>query len=143
MSSLITNTNPIIDNGSVTPEKPYRSRVPFEKRKKEAARIRLKYPARIPVIASTEHSGSSSSSQLLPPLKREKFLVPETYTIGQLLMAIRKEITLSAETAVFMFVSDKHTMMPNSARLKDVYAESHNDDGFLYVTCCGENTFGF
>ena len=138
MSQTNNTNNKTISTGDIL--QPYRDRVSLDVRKTEATRIRLKYPERIPVIASIDQQ--SRNSQLLPPLKREKFLVPGTYTIGQLLIALRKEITITAETAVFMFVSDKHTMMPNSARLKDIYAEYHNDDGFLYVTCCGENTFG-
>ena len=31
---------------------------------------------------------------------------------------------------------------PTSASLKDIYDEHKDDDGFLYMTYAGENTFG-
>ncbi|KAH0942245.1 hypothetical protein HID58_001882 [Brassica napus] len=87
----------------------------LEKRSVEAARIREKYPDRIPAI-------------------------PADLTVGQFVYVIRKIIKLSAEKAIFIFVDN--VLPPTGALMSAVYEEKKDDDGFLYVTYSGENTCG-
>ncbi|KAJ5136950.1 autophagy protein 8 [Penicillium atrosanguineum] len=93
---------------------------PFEKRKAEAERIRQKYNDRIPVICEKVEKSDIAT------IDKKKYLVPADLTVGQFVYVIRKRIKLSPEKAIFIFVDEEH---------KD-------EDGFLYITYSGENTFG-
>ncbi|WOG90336.1 hypothetical protein DCAR_0209579 [Daucus carota subsp. sativus] len=106
----------------------------LEKRSAEAARIREKYPDRIPVIVE---KGEKSD---IPNIDKKKYLVPSDLTVGQFVYVIRKRIKLSAEKAIFIFVDN--VLPPTGAILSAIYDEKKDEDGFLYVTYSGENTFG-
>ncbi|XP_057996607.1 autophagy-related protein 8C-like [Hevea brasiliensis] len=105
-----------------------------ERRQAEAARIREKYPDRIPVIV--EKAGRSD----VPDIDKKKYLVPADLTVGQFVYVIRKRIKLSAEKAIFVFV--KNTLPPTVALMSAIYEENKDEDGFLYMSYSGENTFG-
>ena len=105
-----------------------------EKRKVESARIRSKYPDRIPVIC--EKTPKSN----VPDIDKKKYLVPSDLTVGQFVYVIRKRIKLPAEHAIFIFVNGN---IPSNASLMSAVFDEHADpDGFLYVTYSGESTFG-
>ncbi|KAF7138157.1 hypothetical protein RHSIM_Rhsim07G0106600 [Rhododendron simsii] len=115
----------------------------FEKRRAEAARIREKYSDRIPVIVEKAERSD------IPTIDKKKYLVPADLTVGQFVYVIRKRIKLSAEKAIFIFVDN---VLPPTGNLWDfaflrtimsaIYDEKKDQDGFLYVTYSGENTFG-
>ena len=107
---------------------------PFEKRKGEAARIRDKYPDRIPVIV--EKADKSD----VPENDKKKYLVPVDLSVGQFVYVIRKRLKLSAEKAIYIFV--KNVLPPTSAIMSALYNEHKDDDGFLYIKFSGENYFG-
>jgi GABA(A) receptor-associated protein len=48
---------------------------------------------------------------------------------------------LRPEQAIFLFVS-KGTLPPTVSSLQAVYDSHQDEDGFLYITYSGENTFG-
>ncbi|XP_062091579.1 autophagy-related protein 8f [Humulus lupulus] len=106
----------------------------FEKRRAEAARIREKYPDRIPVIVEKAEKSE------IPNIDKKKYLVPADLTVGQFVYVIRKRIKLSAEKAIFIFVDN--VLPPTGGLMSTIYEEKKDDDGFLYVTYSGENTFG-
>eukprot|EP00164_Ancoracysta_twista_P000010 GFYU01000013.1.p1 GENE.GFYU01000013.1~~GFYU01000013.1.p1 ORF type:complete len:119 (-),score=47.64 GFYU01000013.1:228-584(-) len=106
----------------------------FEKRKQEAARIRAKYPDRIPVICEKAENSD------IPDIDKKKYLVPADLTVGQFVYVIRKRIKLSPEKAIFTFVNN--VLPPTAALMFNVYEEHKDEDGFLYITYSGENTFG-
>jgi GABA(A) receptor-associated protein len=66
--------------------------------------------------------------------------VPADLTVGQFVYVIRKRIKLSPEKAIFIFV--KNVLPPTAALMSSVYEDHRDEDGFLYVTYSGENTFG-
>jgi GABA(A) receptor-associated protein len=71
---------------------------------------------------------------------RQKYLVPSDLTVGQFVYVIRKRIKLAPEKAIFIFVDE---VLPATAALMSAIYEEHKDeDGFLYVSYSGENTFG-
>ena len=72
----------------------------FDKRKKEADKIRAKYPERIPVIC--EKSANSDISDI----DKKKYLVPGDLTVSQFVYVIRKRIKLAPEKAIFIFVNN-------------------------------------
>lgn len=106
----------------------------LDKRKAEAARIKEKYPDRIPVIV--EKSDKSD----IPDIDKKKYLVPSDLTVGQFVYVIRKRIKLSPEKAIFIFV--KNILPPTAALMSSIYEDHKDEDGFLYITYSGENTFG-
>jgi len=61
-------------------------------------------------------------------------------TVGQFVYVVRKRIKLSPEKAIFIFVNN--TLPPTAALISAIYEEHKDEDGFLYVTYSGENTFG-
>ena len=115
---------------------PFRERFSEEARLTESQRIRAKYPLRLPVIAEQGRCGSDT----LPPMRRDKFLVPADFTMGQFMYIVRKQMKLAPNVALFLFVDD--CVPPTSALMSAVHAEKRASDGFLYVTYSGENTFG-
>ncbi|GFH20750.1 autophagy protein Atg8 ubiquitin like-domain-containing protein [Haematococcus lacustris] len=106
----------------------------LDKRKAEAARIKDKYPDRIPVIV--EKADKSD----IPDIDKKKYLVPSDLTVGQFVYVIRKRIKLTPEKAIFIFV--RNILPPTAALMSSIYEEHRDEDGFLYITYSGENTFG-
>ena len=108
---------------------------PFEKRKNESNKIKIKYPHRVPIICEP------GPHCTLPIIDKKKYLVPTDLTMGQFLYVIRKRIHLSPELALFVFIGNN--TIPSSSFLIGTIYENHKDeDGFLYITYSGENTFG-
>ncbi|MED6240382.1 Gamma-aminobutyric acid receptor-associated protein-like 2 [Ataeniobius toweri] len=107
----------------------------LEHRSLESAKIRSKYPDRVPVIVE-----KVSGSQIVDIDKR-KYLVPSDITVAQFMWIIRKRIQLPSEKAIFLFV-DK-TVPQSSITMGQLYDKEKDEDGFLYVAYSGENTFGF
>ncbi|CAL9089415.1 unnamed protein product [Musa textilis] len=114
---------------------PFRLEHSLEKRKAEASRIREKYPDRIPVIVE------KAERSAIPDIDKKKYLVPADLTVGQFVYVIRKRINLSAEKAIFMFVNN--TLPPTASMMSTIYEAHRDEDGYLYMTYNGENTFGF
>ncbi|KAI7757014.1 hypothetical protein M8C21_004036 [Ambrosia artemisiifolia] len=109
---------------------------PPEKRRAESTRIRHKYPDRLPVIVERAERSH------IADIDKNKYLVPADLTVGQFVYVVRKMIKLSPEKAIFVFVNN---MLPPTAALMSAIYEEHKDeeDGFLYMTYSGENTFGY
>ena len=112
----------------------FKEKYDFEKRKEESDRIRARHPDRIPVIV--ERNPDSD----IEPIDKQKYLVPNDLTLGQFIFVIRKRIKLPAEKALFIFVNN--IFPPQAAFLSSIYESYKDEDGFLYVTYSGENTFG-
>ena len=105
-----------------------------DQRAAEAARIREKYPDRIPVICEKDPRSD------IPPVDKRKYLIPMDLTVGQFVYVIRKRIKLSPEKAIFVFVNN--VLPPTAALMSSIYEEHKEEDGFLYIAYSGENTFG-
>jgi len=106
----------------------------LKKRKEVAERILAKYPDRIPVIV--EKSPRSDA----PDIDKKKFLVPSDITVGKFVYEIRKHMQLSPEKAIFLFVNN--VLPPTAELMSRIYKDYKDEDGFLYITYSGENTFG-
>ncbi len=119
----------------MTSKKSFKQIHSFEKRLSESSRIRSKYPERVPVIVEKDFNSD------IIDLDKNKYLVPEELTIGQLIYVIRKRIKIPSEKAIFIFI-DRTILAPTSALLSNVYEEHKNEDGFLYVTYSGQDSFG-
>ncbi|XP_050206505.1 autophagy-related protein 8C-like [Mercurialis annua] len=113
----------------------FKHELPLERRQAEASRIREKYPDRIPVIVEKAERTD------VPDIDKKKYLVPADLTVGQFVYVVRKRIKLGAEKAIFVFV--KNTLPPTASLMSSIYEDNKDEDGFLYMTYSGENTFGF
>ncbi|KAJ4778547.1 Autophagy-related protein [Rhynchospora pubera] len=135
---FIVLSSPICDNRNfirlVDMAKSFKEQHAFEKRKSEAARIREKYPDRVPVIVEKAERSD------VPDIDKKKFLVPSDLTLGQFVYVIRKRINLTAEKAIFMFVDN--ILPPTATPISKLYEDKKDPDGFLYFIYSGENTFG-
>ncbi|CAM6012884.1 hypothetical protein BDL97_17G050300 [Sphagnum fallax] len=105
-----------------------------EERAADAARMRLKYPDRIPVIVE------KAAHTDMPELDKKKFLVPEEVTVGQFVHIIGKRLHLRSGQALFVFVGN--VLPPTASLLASIYHEYKDNDGFLYISYSGEKTFG-
>lgn len=112
----------------------FKAKHPLEERKKESARILLKYPDRIPIIVQ------KATGADIPDLDKIKYLCPMDLTMGQFLYVIRKRVKLPEDQAIFLFVNNQ--LVKAIDLLSHVYKTQADDDGFLYVTYQGEATFG-
>ncbi|KAL5073346.1 hypothetical protein RYX36_012330 [Vicia faba] len=99
----------------------------------EASKV-FKYSNRVPMIV--EKAGRSDIAHI----GKKKYLVPVDLSVGQFVYVVRKRIKLSAEKAIFVFIDN--TLPPASALMCALYEEHKDEDGFLYMTYSGENTFG-
>ena len=107
----------------------------FTKRHSDAMRIRQKYKDKIPVIVSKYEKSTD-----IPNIDKNRYLVPRELTVGQFVFVLRKRIDLKPEKAIFLFV-DKY-LPPTASLMCKLYEEHADEDGFLYITYSGENTFG-
>lgn len=114
--------------------KPFKERYEFSARQKEAARIKVKYPDRVPVIVE-KVEGSD-----IPQIDKCKYLVPRDLTVGQFVYVLRKRIHLTAEKAIFLFIDN--SLPATSSLISQIYNESQDEDGFLYIQYSSESTFG-
>ena len=112
----------------------FQKKFSLEQRKSEVLRILTKYPNRLPVICERLRD-------TLPPLNKKKYLVPFELTIGQFIYVIRRRMTIPPEKAIYIFINN---ILPcSSSSMGSIYEEHKHEDGFLYIRCSGENTFGF
>jgi GABA(A) receptor-associated protein len=103
----------------------------------EADRLRQKYPNKIPVFVEKAKNSSTS----IPDLKKHKFLVPSHLSVGQFIWVIRKQIQLSSEKALFIFVNN--TLPTSNTLISELYSAHKSSDGALRIKYTSENTFGF
>lgn len=114
--------------------KPFKERYEFSARQKEASRIQVKYPDRVPVIVEKVPTSD------IPQIDKCKYLVPKDLTIGQFVYVLRKRIHLTAEKAIFLFIDN--SLPAVSSLISQIYRESKDEDGFLYIQYASESTFG-
>ena len=112
----------------------YKKKHTYDARTSESRRITSKYPDRLPIICEVHHK-----SDLV--LDKHKYLVPHDLTIGQFIYVLRRRIKLPPEKAIYLFTG-RNQMPPTSMLLSKIYAESKDEDGFLYFMINSESTFG-
>jgi GABA(A) receptor-associated protein len=107
----------------------------YLERLKKSQVILEKYPDRVPLIIQPSKTDRDQF-----PIDKSKYITPRDLTMMQLQQIIRKRIRFPSERALFMFVNNK--MFPITSLIGNIYDDNKDDDGFLYVTYCQENTFG-
>lgn len=107
----------------------------LEDRIKESSKIIKKYEDRIPIIVTKE------SKSTLNDIKKNKYLAPKELTLGQFVYVIRKRIDIDESQSLFVFINNS-VLAPTSNTMANLYESYKDEDGFLYLTYCGENVFG-
>lgn len=107
----------------------------LEQRLKESSEIIEKYPNKIPIIIE-----KTSMDTVLKSLDRNKFLVPDDLTFGQVIHIVRKRLELDPSVGIFLFCNNN--LIPTTATVRSIYKDYKHEDNFLYVNYSGENTFG-
>ena len=105
------------------------------KKKITASEIMEKYPGRYPVIVS------KLKGCRLNDLEKKKFLIPEIFSVGQLMVIIKKHIKLLPQESFFLFTKN-NTLAPTSTSISSLYNDHKDKDGFLYLIYTECNTFG-
>jgi len=111
----------------------YKAEKPFSERKAECSKLIEKFPDRVPIIIEPRASFPGK-------LDKNKYLVPVDMNVGQVLHLIRRRSKCASHTGIFLFIDN--VMPATTARLKDLADNHKSDDGFLYLNCCGEDTYG-
>jgi hypothetical protein len=92
------------------------------------------HPDRVPIVIETN-----------PPLvqpTRSKLLVPDTYTVAQTIITLRRFMpTLKPCQAIFVMV-EGGVLAPNTASVSSLYNTYANEDGVLKLIVTCENAFG-
>lgn len=107
----------------------------FEERKAEHEMMMKKYPTRTCVFLE------KSASSKLPAIDKNKFLVPNDLTVGQMMHVIRKRLRISPSQGIFLFTENNAVPMTLQS-IGELYKTHANADGFLYMTYNVEDTFG-
>jgi GABA(A) receptor-associated protein len=109
-------------------------KTPLEERISIAEKIMVQFPGTVPVIVDRLPNSH------LPPIKKNKFIIPNNITVGKFLYEIRKSIPMNQEQGLIIFIGE--IIPPTSSLMANIYYRHKSEDEFLYVTYTGENIFG-
>lgn len=130
MFSRSKSNNNSSNKNSMTSQ--FKTQYTLEERIKQSSNILNKYKDSVPIYIDF--------TNLSKTIEKSKFVIPNGFTVGQLLTAIRMKMTLSPACALFIFINNR--LVPVTSVISSVYQENKDEDGFLYVCCSEENTFG-
>lgn len=97
-------------------------------------KIIKRYPDKIPVFID------KAAKSKLESLKKNKFLVDSTMTLGEYMLYIRKDIKLKSSEALFFYFNNNLESCSNTMGV--VFRKYKNKDNVLVITYDTENTFG-
>lgn len=105
----------------------------FERRQKVYRSIKSKHPDKIPVICGMNHLDFS--------LTKEKFITPSDCTILDFIHVLRPYLPdMNSTNSIFLFTNN--TLLDGNSTMCEIYDKHKDLDGFLYIHCSYENTFG-
>ena len=116
----------------------FKKKFDFNARCQESTRIVGKYPDRVPVIVQKVEG---TQGDAVANIDKHKFLVPNDLSAGQFIYVIRRRIKLDAVQALYLFCGEG-TLPATNTMMSQLYQRHKDEDGFLYVSYAGENTFG-
>ena len=94
----------------------------------------------VPAAQASTRSPATCAPRMRRDGLRVTLLLLCTQTVGQFVYVIRKRINIPSDKAIFIFVNN--TLPPTAALMSTVYEQHRDEDGFMYFTYSGENTFG-
>lgn len=108
----------------------------FNERLSESMKLYDKYPDYCPVICEKLFPEYDPDKTLV----KTKYLVKLEASFGEFIYQLRKQLTLSQNTALFFFINN--IMPPLHSLFSSLYDSYKENDGFLYITYTTENVFG-
>merc|ERR1712126_303892 len=125
-------------NNSIWKNQSRNSSPDLSERKADSAKLRSRYPGKIPMILKRNQTSE------IPPIPKFKYLIPDELSVAQIISVIRKNIKSEDfdETKSIFIIVDKNISPMVSTTAGELYQLYSDADGFLYVTYSGENTFG-
>jgi hypothetical protein len=106
----------------------------LKNRKLEYNKIKSKYPNKIPIIVNI----SKNSRNII--LNKNKYLCEKDTNMSILINIIRKNIDIDKSNALFFTINNN--LYNSQVSIGEIYKSNKNEDGFLYIVCSCENTFG-
>jgi GABA(A) receptor-associated protein len=117
-------------------ESVFKNKYTFSERICLAISIKEKCPDKLPIICEKQQVSEKQDSDM-----KIKFLVPKDFTFGNFIYTVKNHLLLSENTSIFMFINN--SIIPRSNQsIRELYNEYRDDDMFLYIKYCNENTFG-
>ena len=107
----------------------------LKKRLSLSNKILKKYENKIPIYLTR------CKNCVLNDIENNKYICPNALTLAQFMFNIKKMIQLKPEEALYLLINDKE-ILPSNMVMINVYNKYKNEDGFLYICYCSENTFG-
>ena len=123
-----------IDNKT---KKSFQETMTIEERKAHSLAIKNKYPDRIPIIMQR-----SKDDRILGDLDKIKYLVPGNLTTSEFMKILRRRLNVNSSTSIYLFNPDYKILLSGTNTIDYLYDKYKNQDNFLYIEYCGENTFG-
>ena len=106
-------------------------RRPYQERRSNYLKLKVKYPDKIPVIIETTESLNLPSNQ---------YLVEKSTNMCTFHGFIRNRLDIEPHQAIFLTVNGN--LIPSSMSLSEIHSKYKNEDEFLYFRLSLENTFG-
>ena len=95
--------------------------------------IKSIHPDKIPVIIDR-------GSKETPKIKKNKFLISKDRTLGEVIIVLRKYLSIDKSQALFLFINNK--IFSNSKNINEIYEKEQSDDLYLRIVYTIENCFG-
>lgn len=116
--------------------KQFKQRRSFSARLKESAKMRSKYPSKVPVIMERY-----TKEKNLPKSENTKFLISQGISMTQFSSVIRERMSLSSLQSLY-FMINQNTLVSMSMTFGELYNLEKDKDGFLYVNYASQEVFG-
>lgn len=98
----------------------------------DSRKLREKYINKVPILLISKDI----------VLTKKKFLVDSSYTLSELLVVIRKYVQdLKPSDALFLYTHN-NTILQGNIPISYIDENYKDKDGFVYITCQKEETFG-
>lgn len=100
----------------------------------ESKRLRNKCPSRLPVIIDRLNKHTQK-------LDKNKFLIPNSFTMGDILNMVRKRLNLNSKTGLYFYL-ENGSIPSYESLVSTLFVEQANKGGFLVIKYSEEDTFG-
>lgn len=109
------------------------NQIPHPLRYRDGILIKSIHPDKIPVIIDR-------GSKETPKIKKNKFLISKDRTLGEVIIVLRKYLSIDKSQALFLFINNK--IFSNSKNINEIYEKEQSDDLYLRIVYTIENCFG-
>jgi hypothetical protein len=107
----------------------------YQPSEEDILRLRTRHPNFIPIYVT-----KAPNARNTPDIKKSKFLVPNDYTVANVMYIIRKYLDMKSNQGLFLFIN--HHVPSQSMTMTEVEKLYKCSDGLIRITYALENTFG-